>query len=66
MTESEITKQVEKELESLMEAGATDKNQIFDTVVKKLDVPRPIVKKIARNLRIKLQKRIAVLQSDGY
>lgn len=49
-------------IEHLLDIGLTDKLKIYDKVEEQLDVPRPTVRRVARDLRTKYQKRIDLLQ----
>lgn len=65
MTKSDLIKQIEWAIESLLENGAKDRQTIYSTVYASLGVPRPIVVRVARKVRQKLEKRLKVLES-GY
>ena len=57
-------KAVKDEILRIMDLGTvTDKQEIFTMVTKNLNVPRPTVRRIARDLRLELLKKIQVLQS---
>ena len=51
-------------LEYYLNKGLTDKQDIYTRVVDDLDVPRPTVRRVARDLRTKYQKHIQFLQND--
>ena len=55
---------VEVVIEEKLDAGMIDKHEIFRQVVEELGVPRPTVRRIARDLRNKYADRIKVLQSE--
>ncbi len=59
---TKITKAIEEALEQKLESGMTNKNEIYRKVVDELDVPRPTVRRIARDLRSKYLERIRILQ----
>jgi hypothetical protein len=42
----------------------TDKQDIYTKVVDELGVPRPTVRRVARDLRTELLQKIQILQSD--
>ena len=44
-----------------LEKGMTDKNDIYTKVVDDLGVPRPTVRRVARDLRNELLQKIALL-----
>ena len=49
---------------SLLDEGITDKQDIYSQVVDKLGVPRPTVRRVARDLRNELLTKIKILQSE--
>ena len=51
-------------INSLLDKGVTDKQDIYSTVVDELGVPRPTVRRVARDLRNELLEKIQILQSD--
>jgi len=59
-----ISSLVEIALEKKLDAGMRDKTEIFSQIVEELNVPRPTVRRIARDLRNKYHDRIRVLQSE--
>jgi len=44
--------------------GLTDKQDIYTKVVDELGVPRPTVRRVARDLRNELLDKIKILQSE--
>ena len=44
--------------------GLTNKEEIFHKVVDELGVPRPTVRKIARDMRNEMTRKIKILQSE--
>jgi len=64
MTRTNMTQVVEIAIEQKLDAGLRDKNQIFGEVVDELGVPRPTVRRIARDLRNKYLDRVRILQSE--
>ena len=46
-----------------LEKGMTDKNDIYTKVVDDLGVPRPTVRRVARDLRNELLQKIAFLNT---
>ena len=44
--------------------GLTDKHEIFSKVVEKLQVPRPTVRRCARELKRELLEKIKVLNGE--
>ena len=52
-------------INSLLDKGVTDKQDIYTQVVDELGVPRPTVRRVARDLRNELLDKIQILQSDS-
>jgi len=51
-------------INSYLDKGVTDKQDIYTKVVDELGVPRPTVRRVARDLRTELLQKIQILQSD--
>ena len=51
-------------INSLLDKGVTDKQDIYTKVVDELGVPRPTVRRVARDLRNELLEKIKILQSE--
>ena len=51
-------------INSCLEKGLKDKQDIYTTVVSELGVPRPTVRRVARDLRNELLEKIHILQSE--
>ena len=51
-------------INSLLDKGVTDKQDIYTKVVDELRGPRPTVRRVARDLRNELLEKIQILQSD--
>ena len=60
-TQSTSIKQASNEL---LDKGFTDKQDIYSKVVEELGVPRPTVRRVARDLRNELLQKIKILQSE--
>ena len=56
---------IKEAINSLLDEGVTDKQDIYSKVVDKLGVPRPTVRRVARDLRNELLTRIKILQSEA-
>jgi len=56
---------IKEAINSLLDEGVTDKQDIYSNVVDKLGVPRPTVRRVARDLRNELLTKIKVLQSEA-
>ncbi len=51
-------------INSYLDKGLTDKQDIYSKVVSELGVPRPTVRRVARDLRNELLEKIKILQSE--
>ncbi len=56
---------IKEAINSLLDEGVTDKQDIYSKVVDKLGVPRPTVRRVARDLRNDLLAKIKILQSES-
>ena len=57
---------IKEAINSLLDEGVTDKQDIYSKVVDKLGVPRPTVRRVARDFRNELLTKIKVLQSENH
>ena len=55
---------IKEAINSLLDEGVKDKQDIYSKVVDKLGVPRPTVRRVARDLRNELLTKIKILQSE--
>ena len=55
---------IKQAINSLLDKGFTDKQDIYTKVVEDLGVPRPTVRRVARDLRNELLLKIKILQSE--
>ena len=55
---------IKEAINSLLDEGVSDKQDIYSKVVDKLGVPRPTVRRVARDLRNELLTKIKILQSE--
>ena len=55
---------IKEAINSYLDKGVTDKQDIYSKVVDELGVPRPTVRRVARDLRNELLSKIQILQSD--
>jgi len=55
---------IKQAINSLLDKGLTDKQDIYTKVVEELGVPRPTVRRVARDLRSELLQKIQILQSE--
>jgi len=51
-------------IEKYLKMGLTNKEEIFHKVVDELGVPRPTVRRIARELRNEMTRKVRILQSE--
>jgi len=56
---------IKEAINSLLDEGVTDKQDIYSKVVDKLGVPRPTVRRVAGDLRSELLTKIKILQSEA-
>lgn len=64
MNRTNMSAVIEVAIEQKLDRGIRDKQEIFSQVVTELNVPRPTVRRVARDLRIKYLDKVKVLQSD--
>ncbi len=55
---------IKEAINSYLDKGLSDKQAIYSKVVDDLGVPRPTVRRVARDLRNELLEKIKILQSD--
>jgi len=55
---------IKQAINSYLDKGITDKQDIYSKVVEELGVPRPTVRRVARDLRNELVDKIKILQSE--
>ena len=55
---------IKEAINSLLDEGITDKQDIYSKVVDNLGVPRPTVRRVARDFRNELLTKIKILQSE--
>ena len=56
---------IKEAINSYLDKGLTDKQDIYSKVVNDLSVPRPTVRRVARDLRNELLEKISILQSEA-
>ena len=64
MTRVNQSTRIKESINSYLDKGVTDKQDIYTKVVDELGVPRPTVRRVARDLRTALLQKIQILQSD--
>ena len=57
---------VKEAINSYLDKGVTDKQDLYTKVVNELGVPRPTVRRVARDLRNELLEKIDILQTEGH
>ena len=55
---------IKEAINSFLDDGVTDKQDIYSKVVDKLGVPRPTVRRVAGDFRNELLTKIKILQSE--
>lgn len=60
----EVIRSIVNEVEILLDAGISDKQKIISTVIKKLNVPRPTVRRIIRDMREEMLKKVKILEGE--
>ena len=55
---------IKEAINSFLDDGITDKQDLYSKVVDKLGVPRPTVRRVAGELRNDLLRKIKILQSE--
>ena len=55
---------IKEAINSFLDDGITDKQDLYSKVVVKLVVPRPTVRRVARDFRNELLTKIKILQSE--
>ena len=64
MNRSTQSTNIKQAINSLLDKGLTDKQDIYTKVVEELGVPRPTVRRVARDLRNELLQKIQISQSE--
>ena len=58
--------EIKEAINSFLDRGVKDKQDIYSKVVDELGVPRPTVRRVARDLRNELVAKIEILQSETH
>ena len=58
--------EIKEAINSFLDKGVKDKQDIYSKVVDELGVPRPTVRRVARDLRNELVAKIDILQSETH
>ena len=64
MNRTNLSTVIKVAIESKLESGLRDKHEIFCQVVDELNVPRPTVRRVARDLRNEYLDKVRILQSE--
>ena len=64
MNRTNLSTVIKAAINTLLDNGVTDKQDIYTKVVDELGVPRPTVRRVARDLRNELLEKIQILQSE--
>jgi len=59
-----ITQTVKKKIEQLIDIGEKDKQVIYSRIIEDFGLPRPTVRRIARELKEEWANKIKILESD--
>ena len=57
---------IKEKINSFLDKGVTSKNDIYTKVVEELGVPRPTVRRVARDLRNELLEQIKKLKKANH
>ena len=58
--------EIKEAINSFLDKGVKDKQDIYSKVVDELGVPRPTVRRVARDLRNELVAKIEILKSETH
>ena len=64
MRKTNQTDRVVHEVERLLDAGLINKDEIIHKVIEETGVPRPTVRRILRDMRDEMIRKIRILQSE--
>lgn len=64
MSQPQQSTVIKDAINSCLEEGLTDKQEIYSRVVKELGVPRPTVRRVARDLRNEMAENIKELETQ--
>lgn len=62
---STVSEKIKDRLNYYLDKGLDSKMEIYNLVSEDLHVPRPSVRRVARDLRTELLEKIQILQGDG-
>ena len=55
---------IETEVNRLLNAGMSDKKEIISKVVERTGLPRPTIRRVIRDMKVDLLRKLQILQSD--
>ena len=64
MIKTSQTDKVVYEVERLLDAGLINKDEIIQKVIEETGVPRPTIRRILRDMRNEMIRKIKILQSE--
>lgn len=64
MSQPQQSTVIKDAINACLEEGLTDKQEIYSRVVKELGVPRPTVRRVARDLRNEMAENIKELEAQ--
>ncbi|MCP6727019.1 MAG: hypothetical protein KJI69_03285 [Patescibacteria group bacterium] len=64
MRKTNQTDKVVHEVERLLDAGLTNKDEIIHKVIEETGVPRPTIRRILRDMRDEMLRKVRILQSE--
>ena len=64
MRKTNQTEIVVHEVERLLDAGLINKDEIISKVIEETGVPRPTIRRILRDMRNEMIRKIKILQSE--
>lgn len=57
---------IKKAIEHYLDIGIKDKQRIYTLVVEELTVPRPSVRRVARDIRNEYEEKVKILQTENH
>ncbi len=57
---------IKQAIEHYLDIGIRDKQRIYTLVVEELVVPRPTVRRVARDLRNEYEEKVKILESENH
>jgi len=63
LNKADLSTIIENCIEKYLKMGLINKDEIFTKVVDELGVPKPTVRRVARDMRNEMERKIKILQS---